>query len=317
MTPAEIWKNFNLGFELDIAGTFIFNGIRAFHELHAFDFRSEIFDFLYNIAVGVERLQKIALILTEHDEARDQEDFERSLITHSHQDLQRRLRNHGHPTLAGLDNALIAILGEFYKTYRYDRYGMGSLGRKGGERELLITWLNEYLDAGLHVGGIFATQHNDRLRKVVGKSIGRIIAPLYQRIEDEAHRLNLYTYELRYDSKAFWVLIGKKYDLIDSDRIRMEMLIYFAASKSCGVNLSLMRHTLPLALEACDEASYIQALLAPQSAFNVEGEIEALYEDQSVVAKERLPLLDALKQVLYSSEQDDSIDEVEDWDDSE
>ena len=40
MKPTELWKNFNPGFELDVAGTFLFNGIRAFHEMEilVFDF---------------------------------------------------------------------------------------------------------------------------------------------------------------------------------------------------------------------------------------------------------------------------------------
>ena len=33
MNASDLWKNFRLGEELQIAGTFIYNGLRRFHEL--------------------------------------------------------------------------------------------------------------------------------------------------------------------------------------------------------------------------------------------------------------------------------------------
>jgi len=282
LNPTELWKNFNLGFELDVAGTFIFNGVRAFHEMEVLDYRCDIFDFLYNIAVGVERLQKIALILTEHDDAEDQQEFEKSLITHSHQELDRRLREHGHPALASIHNSFLSMLSAFYKTYRYDRYGMRSLYRDGDERKLLTDWLNNHLSAAIEFDGMFAVQNSDTLRRSVGKVIGKVVKPLYERIGDEARGLNLYTYELRYDSKAFWVLIANQFDLLDADRIRLEVLIYLAASKSEGPNLKLMRNTKPLSLDFHDEGSYINAVLKPQAALDLEGEIEAQYEELNI-----------------------------------
>lgn len=77
MRPDEYWKNFNLGTELDIAGRFLFNGLQAFHEMEHFAAEEDSFEFLYSVAVGIERLLKIAIILTEHDPAADQEAFEK------------------------------------------------------------------------------------------------------------------------------------------------------------------------------------------------------------------------------------------------
>jgi hypothetical protein len=92
MRPDEYWKNFNLGTELDIAGRFLFNGLQAFHEMRNFAAEEEVFEFLYGVAVGIERLLKIAVILTEHDKALDQVEFEKGIITHSHQELVKRLK---------------------------------------------------------------------------------------------------------------------------------------------------------------------------------------------------------------------------------
>ena len=56
MTKHEAWKNFNLGQELSVSGTFIYTGLRRFHEMQVLDHTDEIFEFLYNISVGLERL---------------------------------------------------------------------------------------------------------------------------------------------------------------------------------------------------------------------------------------------------------------------
>lgn len=309
MNPTEIWKNFNLGFELDVAGTFLFNGIRTFHEMDVFDYRSDIFDFLYNIAVGVERVQKIALVLTEHDDDSDQAEFEKSLITHSHQELDRRLREHGHPTLAPIHNSFLSMLNTFYKTYRYDRYGMRSLYRDGDERKLLTDWINDHFSANIEFDGVFPVSNSNELRRSIGKVIGKIIKPLYERIRGEAHKLNLYTYEIRYDSKAFWILIANQYDLLNADRIRMEVLLYLAASQCEGPNLKLMRSTKPLSLDFHEEASYVRAVLKPQAALDLEEEIEAQYEDLNINAKDRFLLLDAIRSSLYLSDEREDLDD--------
>ena len=87
MKPAEAWKNFNLGEEVSISGAFIYNGLRRFHEMRILDHTDEIFEVLYNLSVGFERLLKIAVVLLEHEEAIDQDALEKSLITHNHLSL--------------------------------------------------------------------------------------------------------------------------------------------------------------------------------------------------------------------------------------
>ncbi|VWC55450.1 hypothetical protein BLA9940_02310 [Burkholderia aenigmatica] len=52
MNPSEFWKNFRLGEEVHIAGTFIYNGLRRFHELRRLDFADELFECLYNLSVA-------------------------------------------------------------------------------------------------------------------------------------------------------------------------------------------------------------------------------------------------------------------------
>lgn len=77
MDRTQFWKNFSLGKELDLAGGFIYNGLRRFHEMDSLYHEAEVFELLYNLSVGIERLFKVAIVLIEHDEFVDQERFER------------------------------------------------------------------------------------------------------------------------------------------------------------------------------------------------------------------------------------------------
>ena len=54
MNEHQAWKNFNLGDELGLSGALIYNGLRQFHEMRTLDNLDEIFEFLYDLSVGLE-----------------------------------------------------------------------------------------------------------------------------------------------------------------------------------------------------------------------------------------------------------------------
>ncbi len=53
MNTTQFWKNFTLGDELHIAGRFIYNGLRTFHEMDTLHYEDEVFEVLYNLSVGL------------------------------------------------------------------------------------------------------------------------------------------------------------------------------------------------------------------------------------------------------------------------
>src|SRR5665647_1495631 len=109
MNKHEAWKNFNLGEELSISGAFIYNGLRRFHEMQVLDHADEIFESLYNLSIGLERLLKIAVVLVEHKDDSDQEALEKSLITHNHLELMNRVREHCKLNLGPPHNEFLAL----------------------------------------------------------------------------------------------------------------------------------------------------------------------------------------------------------------
>ena len=108
--PILSYKNFKMGTEIDIAGVFIYNGMKELEQLDSFYNESEIFSFLYNISVGIERLQKVLIVLLEEINEDNIIEFEKSLITHSHQELQDRIKRKCSITLASRQNKFLQVL---------------------------------------------------------------------------------------------------------------------------------------------------------------------------------------------------------------
>ena len=78
MRPDEWWKNFGLGLEVDVSGAFIYNGIKLLDITESFNHATDVFEILYNLSVGIERLAKVAIVLVEHDNEVKIEDLEES-----------------------------------------------------------------------------------------------------------------------------------------------------------------------------------------------------------------------------------------------
>lgn len=63
MNRSDFWKNFSLGTELEVSGNFIYNGLKIINTIKNFDYPEEVFELLYNISAGFERMMKITIIL--------------------------------------------------------------------------------------------------------------------------------------------------------------------------------------------------------------------------------------------------------------
>lgn len=313
-TLDQYWKNFDLGKELHFAGAFIFNGLRTFHELKNFYHEDPVFEFLYALSVGIERLQKVAIILTEHDKVDDHQAFEESLITHSHTKLADMLEKSAGVSLTSQQKEFLSILAKFYKTHRYSRYMVSQTANSQNERELLTAFLEKHLNVKIDNDAIFVTQNDNRFRRFVGRIVHKICVPLYEQIQQEARRLNLYTYEIRYGSKAFKIFTMEKFDFLDDEVLTREILLYFVATKNRGSNSKLMADSDPLPFDPALEGEYIRALSSDEKKIYIMEELESLYEDHIDDFKERMGLLNAIgSEHLYLSGPDDE-DPEDDFD---
>lgn len=311
MKPTDLWKNFKLGEEISISGMFIYNGLRRYHEMQQLDFTDEVFEFLYNLSVGFERLLKIAVVLFEHNESIDQEKLEKSLITHSHLVLLVRLKKHIEVNFSPPQIDLLSLLGKFYKSFRYDRFSLSSVYDGKKEREALCGLLSKHLAVQIHKEpSHFGTANEDRYRKFIRKHTIKISRILYAIIRDRASQLNLYTYELRHESKAASVFL-REVDISDEDVLWKELLIFFMNTKYSSGYLDFIRGIAPLDFDPELISDYLACFKSNTSKAFVMDELEHHYSELDGNVGERLELMDVIgsPNVYFDSDIDDSFDE--------
>ena len=288
MDKQTFWKNFKLGEELHISGRFIFNGLRCFHEMEHLYHYDEIFETLYTLSAGIERLLKVAIILAEHDGDTDQTEFESRLITHDHQSLLLRLRNSRPITFSTVHNDLLAMLGSFYKTCRYDRYVLATMTVESKENSSLHQFFEKHLQIEIKDEPPFnVAQNTDRLRKFLGRTVGKITKTLYDLICKEASRNNIYTHEIRNDSKASKIFIHEKYDFLCEDVLWREILVFLINGDQQNGPQRFLRSIRPLELDPSLIQEYLDCFKSSEKMLACLGEIEELYSGLSSV-KNRL-----------------------------
>lgn len=294
MTPEEWWKNFALGVELDVAGTFIYNGIRALDELQSFQHSVDTFEILYNLSVGIERLLKVAIVLIEHDATSDMEALEKSLLSHNTIELANRVEANAALKLAGVQKEFLNLLSRFYKTHRYGRFLLSSVPNIDVEKRELLMFLDKHLGLTLSSYSEFDfIENTDKIRKFLGRIVQKISSAVFDIIGGEAHRLNIYTTELRGDSKAIRVFYGERLDFIDERIKKKEILLYLMSSSTTGPHVDFVRSIPALDLDSAMAPYYIQAVLRDSALQFVGDEIDELYTEVQDV-KERLGLIDVI-----------------------
>lgn len=305
MTPEEWWKNFALGIELDIAGTFIYNGIRTLEDVQSFQHPVDTFEILYNLSVGIERLLKIAIILLEHDENIDIEEFEKSLISHNTVELANRVNKHKPMNLPAHNREFLTLLSKFYKSHRYGRYSLSSVPNIDKEKMCFLEFIEKHLKISLFIDDQFAFIGNtDQIRKFIGRVVQNISSKLFSIIRNEAYRLNIYTTELRGDSKALRVFYGQRLDFIDERIKRKEILLYLISLKTGNPHINVLRSFGALALDEGMTPDYIQALFNDNALYLVGDEIDVLYEDVENV-RERLDFINIMDNTYLSYDPDE------------
>lgn len=269
-TKETFWKNFNLGTELDIAGIFIYNGIESLDKIEFFDFTPEIFEVLYNLAVGIERLQKVLIIFTEYDKSPlSQEEFEKSLITHNHSELMARIRNKHKINLNNPHNEFLTLLSSFYKKMRYDRFNINVVYDYDKEKTVFLNYITK------SISGTEFLKNSKQIKKFIGNILKKIVSQLFELVIQEASRLNLFTNELKYDSKAARIFWASKFDLSDDNIYRKEILFYLIERNSSN---NYDGELTPLNLETWDSSIYVKALFDNKYLMQVKDEIDVLYE---------------------------------------
>lgn len=280
--PNYFWKNFRLGTELQISGSFIYNALSTLENMQTFFYEEECFEFLYNISIGLERLQKIAVILIEHDENQSQQDFEKSLITHNHFVLLDRIKKKRKLNLGKQHNKFFALLDNFYNSVRYDRYSLSSVYLPPQDQRGLIEFISTELKIEIKTGLPFSTGVTPNIKKFIGNIIGKIATQLYEVIRTEAYRLGTYTYEIVYNSKAFKIFIANEFDFTKEKLMQREVSLFLLKSLPEDKLKEFIDSIEPLGFSQYQTNKYFESMFNYHKDREVMNEMEYLYEENKI-----------------------------------
>lgn len=280
--PHLFWKNFRLGTELQISGSFIYNAIYSLENMETFYYEEECFEFLYNISIGLERLQKIAIILIEHDENEPQEEFEKSLITHNNLELLHRIKKNRKLNHGKQHNKFLALLDNFYNSARYDRYNLSSVYRPAIDQRGLINFISEELKIEIEVELPFSTGVTPNIKKFIGKIIEKLTTQLYEIVRNEATRIGIYTYEIAYKSKAFKIFTAKEFDFEKEKLMQREVSLFLMKNFPAGELKKFIDTLEPLEFGQLQTNKYFQSMFNYHKDRQVMDEMEYLYEENNI-----------------------------------
>lgn len=298
--PVLSYKNFNMGREIDVAGTFIFNGIKELEQMNTFYHEAEVFTFLYNIAIGIERLQKVVIVLLEEVNINQSDEFEASLKTHSHGDLQHRIKSHSNSTveLNSRENSFLQLLGNFYKTSRYNRFNVTRNFNQ--ENKLIENFIKKY-DYVDYSTDIFTESliNSDEIKEFLGRVIGSISKKYYQEIHRLSSERRIFTYELRHGSKAEKIFLSnfRKHSLQQQnlkEKIAFkELIIYLINAKKKDSFLKYIKEIEALDFDIALANQYLSEISKGNISQDLVDMVETLYEERSY-SIDRMKKVDAI-----------------------
>ena len=122
MNTKQMRESIVMAKELDVAGELVYAALEKINKIDTYEEVSDIFFILYHLSVGIERLQKILLVVLNDVELDKIQDFLENIKIHSHKKLHNQISNHIEISFSSAQNALLAVLAEFYTVERYGRF---------------------------------------------------------------------------------------------------------------------------------------------------------------------------------------------------
>ncbi|MEA1787335.1 hypothetical protein U1E44_14635 [Arenibacter sp. GZD96] len=296
MNKNEYWKNFSLGTELETSGTFIYNGLKQINDLTYYEYSEDVFEVLYNLSVGIERLMKIVIVLTEHQDYSNQEALEKSLITHNLDCLRNRIEINHNLELNDIQKEFLVLLTTFYIKHRYDRYNINESNSYTKDKDSFIQFLCKKLNIKTNNDSPFNTFKNTKqIKSFLVKIVSKITIKLYEVIEIKARGLNIYTYDLRPNGKAYKVFIYKDFNFELHTILKKEFVIALINNKNSNF-IKFIKSIKPMPFDVQDENEIISLLLTDNNLEDYFDALETYYEELEN-KKERFDTLNLIDKI--------------------
>ena len=293
MRTSEYWKNFSLGTELETSGTFLYNGLKQINDLRNYEYAEDVFEVLYNLSVGLERLMKIVIVLTEHQDYCNQNDFENSIRHHNLDCLRNRIEINHTLGLNDVQKEFLFLLTTFYNKHRYDRFNINESNGYSKDKETFIQFLSNKLDLTANNESLFeAFKNTKKIKSFLVKIISKISITLYKLIETKARELNIYTYELRSNGKAYRVFVQEDFNFEYHTVLKKELLISLINHKDSKF-IDFIKTIAPIPFDVQDENEIIGLLLSDSNLEDYFDALDSFYEEMEN-RKERFNLLEIM-----------------------
>lgn len=242
-----LYNSFKLGEELRISGEFLDKGIM---ELKSYDKELqnwELFYIMYQLSVGIERLQKV-LILLSYDDTGQLENIKH----HDHSGLQHKINQKTNLKFENNENKMLNLLSEFYKDYRYET--IEDNNKLFSVIELLVEH-NFYKD-------------NKLKRDKIIRSIIKIISIYITQIKAFEGQRQVYTTEaeVSYSIARFSILTDEEqiHNSYEKEELaKLEILYYLL-----NVKIDEFNNLKPIEIDEGDIKDYINELIGKKSDYS-------------------------------------------------
>lgn len=299
--------------ELDVAGEFIYAAIDKFNRMNNFDQVGDNFFFLYHLAVGIERVQKILLVIINDVGRGEIKNFLEKIKSHDHKMLHGKIKEKVNISFSKEQNDLLSLLSKFYNAERYARYDFFSYDFK--DRDLLIEYVQKYCK-GISFDYSLCKKtplNTDEVKEFFGRVIGRLCKKYYKAIEQESRNRNIYCYELRYNSAAERVFGGNEdkdsyQKKIDREkRAIKELLLYLRSPREMNKFFEYIDEIESLPFDVALIQEYVADLCNKTVSVDLIDEVDYMYEEyvENKTEREQVVSLIGDRGVMFDWDEDE------------
>ena len=290
--------NFSIRDELQIAGALIWKSINSLDRIN-FNKTTNLvehpFMTLYFASQGIERIQKSLIELickNKHIKENEKNKVYELLMSHSHNGLNDWIESELSFKFKPSEKKFLNILSEFYNTKRYSRYS---------DETYLESTIPEINLLGKLVDG--KVEKSEEIKNTFGKCLGKLSIDYYKKLRNICDELNIYVYEMDYDSAANMVFLNSENNLFKYYKIiqkyKKEVLYWVLKSGEKYPKYKYCRKVDPLEFDPQMISQYLKEIVQyPDDKYSYFGEADVcydeLYESNKEEWKERLELIDWL-----------------------
>lgn len=290
--------NFSIRDELQIAGALIWKSINSLDRIN-FNKTTNLvehpFMTLYFASQGIERIQKSLIELickNKHIKENEKNKVYELLMSHSHNGLNDWIESESSIKLKPREKNFLSILSNFYNTKRYARYR---------DETYLESTTPEIDLLGKLVDG--KVKKSIEIKNAFGKCLGEVSTNYYNELCNICDKLNIYSYEIDYDSAAKMVFLSNEENLFNHYKIiqkyKKEVLYWVLKSGEKYPKYKCCRKVDPLEFDPQMISQYLEEIVQfPDDKYSYFDEADdcydELYESNKEEWKERLELIDWL-----------------------